>query len=188
MLKHVLNQKQPPQPKKNPKIKPTQESRAQTHKNPCTHKTMRTNQNKATSTQQPPKTSMLTQRPTHHPMVNTRSPRANVPPPPMPTHDNSPEHKNPPSVHSRKSPCTSTKNKGTLTQINPALTTKQQMEDIAPAQKSIKNCRTDTAPLSPAHTIPCTQRPPRAQTEPPASLRQELPFSRESHSSVEKMF
>ena len=55
-------------------------------------------------------------------------------------------------------------------------------------RKSMKNCRTDTAPLRPAHTILCTQRPPRAHTEPPASPRQELLFSQECHSSVKKMF
>ena len=53
MLKPVLNQKQPPQPKKNPQIRPTQENPAKTHKNPRAHKTTRTNQNKATATQSP---------------------------------------------------------------------------------------------------------------------------------------
>ena len=60
MLKHVLNQKQPLQPKENPRTKPTQENLVQTHKNLRAHKTMQTNQNKAVSIQQPPKTPTVT--------------------------------------------------------------------------------------------------------------------------------
>ena len=121
------------QPKSNPPTKkrtsntsqhkPTQENPAQTHKSPRADKTTRTNQNKAVSTQQPPKTSRTdTAPPTHHPMVDTRSTRANAPPPPAPTHDNYPEH---------------TATLPTLTQENPHAPTQKKQGRARPNQSRV---------------------------------------------------
>ena len=191
MLNHVLNQKATPQPKKNPRHKPTQENPAQRHKNAHAHKTTRTKQNKAVSTQQPSKTPCTnTAPPTHHPMVAQDQPKQTRPHLPRQHKIIFPSTQQPSLRALKKIPLCRHKKQG-RTHPNQSCVYHQTANgrhraDTENPRKLQR--RHSPAPTGPHHRVH-TKTPTCPHRAPPrASLCQAFPFSRESHPLVENTF
>ena len=165
------NQKKTPEPSRHKKT-------PRRHKSPCTQDNANQPKQSRVHTTTPKDPHADTVPPTHHPMVDTRSTRANAPPPPR-QHTITVLSTQQPSLRAlKKIPMCRHKNNSALAQISPAPTNKQQMEDTTPTQKIPGNRRADTAPLQLAHTIPCTQDPRKPASRAPFQPRKP-PLSRE---------